>query len=1243
MAAAAVARVMPEEETKALHPFFKQGNGTRECRSKLLNMSLTRIEVVTASVLPDQSGPNSKTEDQVATKCDPTFEDEEILVPKAVKGKGRSTRKSGAIDKAQQTLSAIVKPSDNAEGASTGDGPSDAAEVVSQEQDTDTTRRKRRRTSQDEDIEVGAEAPIAVEATPPNSSTHKPDGKRHNSSHVLVPASSPLRNDQGSQRRSATKVTEPPMAERTPPKKVLRLNAKGTFGSTPPKKDDKVKEAAQNTDDEGAPNGKRKRRPRKSKEKAQAKQKLVSLPYHENEPRREEMGETIDRILAGTFTVKPTTPPPKKSTSKKQRTPQKPKATHPFFTGKANEKPEPRKPESPRKFSATTPGKLRGQVNRDRMLGSKMVDPSEAQYPVGSALLKDRLMVKHLGACEPAWPSREQVHVRGIDQVESGSTQYPKPVSDDGQRKGKNAQLPFPANESILGEFGSSLKPEVDQRVGDDGFLEPHHQLRVPHKLLLPGESIRQRISGELSGVFDDMMDELAAPSSSQGAPYGAPKRLYRNLPSTFSAFDESRGEAQSWAHKYAPSAADEVLGGHREAVILRDWLKALTVTAVEGAVVPSEKKAAARSEPKPRKKRRKQDDGMDDFLVEDADDPRAMDELSEPEDISADATVKKYQRSIVQTADGTAKLNNAVVLSGPHGCGKTVAVYAVAKELGFKVFEISSCDRRSGRDVLERVGDMTENHLVKHHGVDTGEVSATEDNKAFEEQFRKDLESGRQGKMNAFFKPEAGVKPPSKKKAPSTTRVLEALKQEVKKPAKEQQQSLILLEEVDVLFRDDKEFWATVFKLITSSKRPFIMTCNDEHLVPSQAMSLHAILRFAPPPAVVAIDYLLLIAASEGHLLKRQAVSSLYRSKHHDLRASISELDFWCRMGIGDPREGLGWIYQRWPPGSDVDEHGRKLRLVSEDTYHAGMGLFNEDDLSEEDHLMHAWREFGISPFDLPTSDTLSASDCLSQSAESKRPFSRAFGLKRFTALADSLSATDTFTAPGLPASAPLDTTQPDITDKVRASYTEGLQLLQTDSQTSLDTLTASLATTSTLLAHHTLGLDQPPARPPTSPCTLLDRLTHPDPTPNPLHPLTRAAFSPFDPLTYPTDPSTTTTTTTTLVQSVLDGPFKTLVTDLAPYIRSIARHDLRIESQRAVLGKRARNTRAARSAVEGGVGDRSSVRRAKWWDERSGIELGKVVETGGEGWEGVVREVMSAQRSREGSEESVEGMVVE
>ncbi|KAF2767704.1 P-loop containing nucleoside triphosphate hydrolase protein [Teratosphaeria nubilosa] len=979
---------------------------------------------------------------------------------------------------------------------------------------------------------------------------------------------------------------------KTPPKKVLRLNANGKF-SSPIKKSKEDRQASPD-----AP--KRRGRPRKTKEAPATKHLITVISYGPDPARWTDIGQRIDRIISGDERVELQTPR-KKTSPKKLRTLKKSnKPTHPSFTGKAKEPPP--KHESPRKATATTPGKLRRQIYGARL--QEELAP-EVPYAVGSALLKDRLMVKHSGAQEPAWPAKEQTHIRGLGDLEEQLVNAARVNELSYEtRKRKTVRLPVPPEESVLRQV--DLEPEADSSLRSDGFVEPHPSLRLPNKLLIPGDEIRHQIAQELHAQFhDDNQDELSAPVSSQLGCHPALRRLWTNLPSAMTAWDECKGDPRAWAQKYAPVTAADVLQAPREMVVLKEWLASLTVMSVGAFVRPL--KTVLKSPPKSKKKRRRKPDDLDDFLVDSDEDLHSMDTLTDPEDVIA--TSSKAQRSVIQVAAEGVKLSNAVLLSGPAGCGKTAAAYAVAKELGFKVFEINSHERRSGKDVLDKVGDMTENHLVKHHGhAEDDNLSSNEDaNKArLDEAFEQDLASGRQGKMNAFFRPKAVVKTTAAQTRPKPVvkaETVEAVQNVLKKAPKDQQQSLILLEEVDILFKDDKEFWATVLKLIISSKRPFIMTCNDEDLVPLQAMDLHAILRLEPPSAELAVDYMLLLAAIEGHLLRRDAVLELYRAKNSDLRSSITELDLWCQMGVGDPRGGLAWIYQRWPPGSDVDPHGRKLRVVSQNTYQEGMGLPLTRGMERNEDMLKAWLELGIEATDL-VSWTPGISSAASYDREIANAEHSAI-LREYDRYVGSLSSIDVLSAVGMPDTAPLDMTQPEMPDKARNHYIDGMRLLQTDEKDDFSSLSAELAATAVYLlacSSSHLHLCKPPG-------------------PQDQSKLTRQAYTCFDAISVPTE--SILSTSTGITQSIFDGPISAIATDLAPYVRSIVQYDLSLEEYRERLNnltiegdsrkaKRARTTRAARSAMEGS--QRQSTRRERWFSK--GLDLEAVLRTGGEAW---------------------------
>lgn len=1112
--------------------------------------------------------------------------------------KSRKSKQTGAKALGQKTLAEVLNP------PATELLPSHHSESQNEEKhvtwdehehEADGRRKRRRTNSYNADNDATKEKNAEPLPTTEGATQSADLAPRSSSPHVYIPPPAPAETQTETAAESTTM-----QLPATPPKKMMKLNAGGKLMSSP---GGKVKE----DDKQGNVEPRRRGRPRKAKEPEPPKTRVVVFRYANDQDtdKRTSIGQRLERVLNGEERIPEPVPAQKKSKAARKTKPAK--STHPFFTGKPDEKSAPKQP-SPRKASASTPGKLRSQALHDRMPDIS----KEVPYAIGSALLRDRLMVKHPGAKEPLWPDKSQAHVRALDD-NPWRVQIPYAAS---KRKQKQFRQSVVSTASILDTFTARLQPEHEPEQRSDGYAGPRHDLQLPKKLLMPGSELMARVSSELSGAARDPDgDELMSTPASLAKVHLSVRKLCDALPNHLSAFDHCTGETQGWTQKYAPTTALEVLQPSSKMAILKDWLQSLKVNTVEAvpATQPTSKVAS-----KPKKKRRRQLDDLDDFLVDDDTVDHEMDLL--PETLELDEQPSRSQpRSIVQTSNGS-KVSNAVLISGPHGCGKTASAYAAAKELGYQVFEISSAERRSGRDVMDRVGDMTENHIVRHHGIDPGEVSASEENSHIEAAFQKDLDSGRQGKMSAFFKKQSDTKPPPPKVQTLKTNTIEKLQKVLKQPTKDQQQSLILLEEVDVLFKEDKEFWTTVFKLLATSKRPFIMTCNDEDLVPLQAMTFHAILRLGPPSPDPAIDLMLLIAAMEGHLLKREAVRSLFESKDHDLRASIAELDLWCQMGVGDPKTGLSWIYQRYPPGSDVDNQGRKLRLISEGTFQDGMGLMPSARNVDEDALLLAWREFSINPIavvgwtDAPSPSSQHASLAVSPST-----------LEDFARMAESLSAIDTYTT-----HATMDASLPELPVKSRTHYIEGMALLESNERIDHECLPAKLAISSTLLACgafcSAVAVDHA-----LMPSNLLRCIRDADDRDD--TELTRRDFACFDVI------STTASSATSsgLEQSAFDGPLKQIATDIAPYVRSIAQYDLSLEEQRAKLGeimgegpkaKRARTTRAARSALEGS--QRGSTRRERWFT--TDLDLNAILTTGGQEWPKTTAVVRD--ETRDGSE---------
>lgn len=1019
-----------------------------------------------------------------------------------------------------------------------------------------------------------------------------------------------------------------------PPKKVLRFNPNtGTLGSPPKPKEPKI--VTLQEQNEIAVREKATSTPRGRRRSA----RLVKVSYGTDDESRNRIGTKIDGILSSA--VSPPSKLKKRSSPKdakreqqasvkaKSEAPQK--DTHPFFSGKPQKTAT--TSQSTTAAGTETQSKPPPSPKRPRIFSSTPCSPKK-QRAAGPSKPMPQFGVKSLGlktpgARAPAWPWKGMLHVRGDDVTFSRqdlaalSTTLPA-------RKSKGNTIHIPPHEEVLGNFAAKLSiPELldaVKNIDTENFLPPPRELRLPQKHFESGLKLQKRILPELKSAKHDALAGLRV-----------------SLATSLSAFDRYQCESMSWAQKYAPKSAVEVLQYGKEVFLLRDWLQALKVQTVDtGEPKPKAVKGAP-----PKKKRKK--NKTDDFIVDSDEEANEMDEVSDPEEEDWSPDRRGGKRTVIRAGDthakdfkGAQRLTNAVVISGPHGCGKTAAVYAIAKELDFEVFEINPGSRRSGKDVLDKIGDMTRNHLVQHQ-----QAGATVESAINEEEVAEDIKSGKQATMASFFKPKQTPKQPPKIKKPAPK--ADADKIEVKKSApKNQKQSLILLDEIDVLYEEDKNFWSTVIGLIAQSKRPFILTCNDEKLVPFQALSLHGIFRFSEPPTDLAVDRLLMIAACEGHALRRSTVSALFEARQRDLRACLAELNYWCQIAVGDRRSGVDWYYPRYPQGCDIDEQGNVIRVVSQDTYLEGMGWLAHDVLAEErddvawfedELLQEAWNNWQMDVGDWQ--DTLDMPSWASQ-LETPGHAERLAALAKYDDFVDAMGVADLCSSAMIHAESHdegIDCTLPEITAKSRDDYILGRELLDAPVTSTYDPLATTMPISLRLFARRNLEASYPsPQLQVLSEAALTPKIRlHMSQPPTTGH-LTR------DDLNLALDPlaasEKTNTSSSSLEASVFDHTLGPIVEDVAPYVRGIVAYDNELQKQRLKMSnllskggggggsgaKRMRNTRASHAALEGG--SRTHTRRERYF--KADLNGVLVMRTAGEGWVEAVREVMA-----EGSEE--------
>eukprot|EP00079_Xenopus_tropicalis_P013876 XP_002943332.2 PREDICTED: ATPase family AAA domain-containing protein 5 [Xenopus tropicalis] len=302
------------------------------------------------------------------------------------------------------------------------------------------------------------------------------------------------------------------------------------------------------------------------------------------------------------------------------------------------------------------------------------------------------------------------------------------------------------------------------------------------------------------------------------------------------------------------------------------------------------------------------------------------------------------WEQSDFMTLDSDSEeesLCNTVLITGPPGVGKTAAVYACAQELGFKVFEVNASCQRSGRQILAQLKEATQSHQVDQQGANShkpcffSSFSSTKSPRKLNSPKnvvsspRKPPASPRGTGLRKGLAPKSLAnffKPPANKRTEEKPNAAEASKGVAKgtlrlreaetKPHKSQDAtaekesgseekhrkfatSLILFEEVDVIFDDDVGFVSAIKTFMSTTKRPVILTTSD----PTFGFMFDGIfedIHFKAPSMTNVATYLQVLCLAENLRTETKDFLTFLSANKCDIRQSLLHLQFWASSGGG-------------------------------------------------------------------------------------------------------------------------------------------------------------------------------------------------------------------------------------------------------------------------------------------------------------------------------------------------------
>ncbi|XP_067951247.1 uncharacterized protein [Watersipora subatra] len=332
-------------------------------------------------------------------------------------------------------------------------------------------------------------------------------------------------------------------------------------------------------------------------------------------------------------------------------------------------------------------------------------------------------------------------------------------------------------------------------------------------------------------------------------------------------------GRDQLWTVKYSPSTLSQLLVRKGCVEIINEWLLSWKQDILKG-----QSGSRKQSKKKSSKKRNQ-------FLDSDSGDECFEDEWTQ---------------------------TPILVITGSTGLGKTTCAYTIATILGYKVFEMNPSHLRSTRTVMDRVHESTKSQQVqKGKGISMDTMF---------DRIAQDVEIKPVRGIASFFTriPKPGDVKKNRKKSNSTS--AEESNTSSNAPEKTSQTandlpqdqdgelngadavslsklSLILFDEADVAFEEDKGFYETITALGLEAKKPIILTCQSSGFLQSIGVE-HTCVEITPHIDLEIAIYLCIISLVENEVADVPAMLQLVNKFNCDIRKCILHLQYLITSG---------------------------------------------------------------------------------------------------------------------------------------------------------------------------------------------------------------------------------------------------------------------------------------------------------------------------------------------------------